>query len=159
MGTHMGYNNVNAVYASARQGKLLKTRQDGKKTTDTTALIVLIDMASHVYDWPPTKKQQDNLIPVRLYELGWREIAEDLGMLAAKDLAAPDAEEQIRSRELTSKNRVTRAWKFLTERGLIKQIYPAVQGRNAGYLLLIGDPAENREVEAWARKCLGLREG
>ncbi len=33
---------------------------------------------------------------------------------------------------------------------------PATLGKNAGYLLMLGDDEENRAVEQWARQCLGL---
>lgn len=35
-------------------------------------------------------------------------------------------------------------------------VSPASLGKNAGFLLLIGDDEENRAVERWARQCLGL---
>lgn len=45
---------------------------------------------------------------------------------------------------------------FLRDRGIIKTIEPASLGKNAGFLLLLGDDAENAAVERWARECLGV---
>lgn len=155
MSEYMGYKNVEAVYRAARHGLFLKVRKDGKRTTDTLSLAIMQNMAFKVYDWPPEKKNKTHMVPVRLYTLGWRSVAEDLGMLAA-DMDSDDVYASIRGRELTARNRVTRSWKFLTERGLMKRLYPSVQGKNAGYLLLLGDEKENKEVEAWDRDCLGM---
>lgn len=153
---YMGCRNVEAVYRAARQGMFLKVRKDGKRTTDTLSLAIMQDMAFRAEDWPPEKKNKTRMVPVRLYMLGWRSVAEDLGMLAA-DMDSDDACASIRGRELTARNRVTRSWKFLTERGLMKRLYPSVLGRNAGYLLLLGDDEENGEAEAWDRECLAMQ--
>ncbi len=47
---------------------------------------------------------------------------------------------------------------FLQSQGLIKKIRKEDVRREipAAWLLLIGDDEENREVEAYARECLGL---
>ena len=53
---------------------------------------------------------------------------------------------------------MSQAGKFLQKQGLIKLLVPADvrRERPATWLLLLGDDEENREVEAYARKCLGL---
>lgn len=158
MTEEMGYQNVNRVYELSRTGRLAKPR-GGKITLDSTAMHALLFMAHSSYDWPLSKSLADNMVPARLYTLGWRGIAEALGMtlLSFEQLqSGEDADAMKLARERTAKNRITVAFKDLAERGLIKQLYPQSLGKNAGYLLLIGDHAENREVEAWARKCLGL---
>lgn len=154
----MGYQNVNHVYELSSTGRLAKPR-GGKITLDSTAMHALLFMAHSTYDWPPSERMTANMLPARLYTLGWRGVAEALGMtlLSFDQLKSGEDESAMRTaRERTAKNRITTAFKDLAERGLIKQIYPQSLGRNAGYLLLLGDAAENREVEAWARRCLGL---
>ena len=154
----MGYQNVTRVYELASHGRLAKPR-GGKLTIDSTSLHTLLFMAHSTYDWPPSERMTTNLVPARLYTLGWRGVSDALGMTilsfeqmqSGKDVGAMQT-----ARERTARNRISTAFKDLAERGLIKQVYPQSLGKNAGYLLLIGDPAENREVEAWARKCLGL---
>lgn len=153
----MGYNNVERAYQLAEIGKTTKNRA-GKATFDTMALHALLYMAHNTYDWPPSEQVREKMIPCRLYTLGWKSMAKSLGMtlLSYEQIqsgADPDA--MRKSRELTARTRISHAWKFLAERGLIKQLYPQSLGRNAGYLLLLGDDDENREVEAWARKCIG----
>lgn len=156
MQDEMGYRNAKAIYRLTREGRLLKTREDGKRTANTLAIAILQYMAINTYDWPPNDDMRRKLIPCRYYQLGWRSIAEDLGMLAI-DLGADDHEAAIRSREITARNRISQAWRFLAGHGLIECLVPALQGRNAGYLLLLGNDEENREVEEWARTCLGVR--
>ena len=157
----MGFRNMNAVYAKCQEGKLLKERGD-KLSLNSMALSVLQYMAHSTYDWPPTDKIVKEELPCRYYTLGWRSIAESLGMVALspKQLSYVQSQRQmdelLASRENTSRLRVTNAWKFLKQQGLIKQLVPASLGKNAGYLLLLGDNEENEKVEAWARQCLGL---
>lgn len=158
MQEEMGYQNVTRVYELSSNGRLAKTR-GGKLTIDSTALHTLLFMAHSTYDWPPSERMTANMVPARLYTLGWRGVSDALGMtiLSFEQLQSGEDEETMRTaRERTAKNRISTAFKGLAERGLIKQLYPQSLGKNAGYLLLIGDPAENREVEAWARRCLGL---
>ena len=158
MQEEMGYQNVGRVYELSESGRLTKPR-GGKLTVDTMALNTLLFMAHSTYDWPPSERMSANMIPARLYTLGWRGIAKALGMtlLSFEQLqSGEDSEAMMKTRETTAKNRISQTWKDLAERGLIKQLYPQSLGKNAGYLLLIGDPMENREVEAWARRCLGL---
>lgn len=158
MHTDMGYSNIDRVYQLAEDGRLAKDRA-GKATVDNMALNALLYMAHNTYDWPPAEKVRDNMLPCRYYTLGWRRMAQSLGMtlLSFEQLQSDSDPDALRkSRELTARTRISHAWKFLAEHELIKQLVPASLGRNAGYLLLLGDASENREVEAWARKCLGL---
>ena len=161
----MGYRNAGAVYELSSQGKLLKPR-GGKVTINTMAELVLIDMALSSYDWDsennrPGKDAKAREYPCRYYTKGWRSLAEDHEMmvLSPEQLvgsSAEEAEAAMKAREGTAKARITQAWKFLRDQGLIKCLQPATLGKNAGYLLLLGDDEENRAVERWARQCLGL---
>lgn len=161
MSETMGYQNAYRVYDKTREGLLLKPR-GGKLTLNTTALAVLQYMATTTYDWPPDRKVRSRNIPCRYYARGWRNIAETLGMICLSPEQILDAdskeasEKALGGRENTAKVRITDAWRFLREKGLIKQLVPASLGKNAGYLLLLGDDDENRRVEEYARQCLGL---
>lgn len=159
MSEEMGYQNALRVFDLSSVGRLAKPR-GGKITINSTAMLVLEYMALHTYDWPPTDKLRTVAAPCRYYTLGWRSIASALGMtlLSAEQVNDPnvDADKAIKARAATAQMRISQAWKFLQEQGLVKCLTPASLGRNAGYLLMLGDDEENREVESWARKCLGL---
>ncbi len=160
---HMSYQNVDLVNKVSSEGRLLKPR-GGNVVTDSFVKCVLTDMAQASMQWPPTEKMKRNHTPARLYTGGWSMIADIEGMtLLPKGILFEGTEEQVRKerhrRENTAKNRISKAWAFLKERGLIKQLYPQSLGKNAGYLLLIGDAEENREVEDWAWKCIEWKGG
>ena len=55
------------------------------------------------------------------------------------------------SKEITDRNNADTA---LDKR--VKKLEPASLGKNAGFLLLLGDDEENLAVERWARQCLNL---
>lgn len=160
----MGYKNVSAVYRLASEGRLLKPR-GGQVALDTNALILLTYMAHNAYDWPPSDDMKRKGIACRCYSRGWDQAAADLGMTIAGGEKAKkilfndgDLEAMITTRRNTARNRLSQTAKFLQQQGLIKQLTPADVRREkpAIWLLLLGDEAENAEVEAWARKCLGL---
>lgn len=161
----MGYRNAGAVYELSRTGKLLKPR-GGKITVHTMAELVLIDMALSSYDWDrehqePIRDAKAKGYPCRYYTKGWKTLAEDHGMMAlSPEQAIGKSEEEVeaamKAREGTAKARIAQAWKFLRDQGLIKCLQPATLGKNAGYLLLLGDDEENLAVERWARQCLNL---
>lgn len=161
----MGYRNAGAVYELSRAGKLLKPR-GGKVTVNTMAELVLVDMALSSYDWDrehqePIRDAKAKGYPCRYYTKGWKTLAEDHGMMALSPeqvIGKPEEEVEaaMKAREGTAKARIVQAWKFLRDQGLIKRLQPATLGKNAGYLLLLGDDEENCAVERWARQCLGL---
>ena len=161
----MGYRNAGAVYELSRAGKLLKPR-GGKITVNTMAELVLIDMALSSYDWDsehkePSRDAKAKDYPCRYYTKGWKTLAEDHGMMTlSPEQVIGKSEEEVeaamKAREGTAKARIVQAWKFLRDQGLIKCLQPATLGKNAGYLLLLGDDEENLAVERWARQCLGL---
>ena len=77
-------------------------------------------------------------------------------LLTPEQAMSEDADKEMAKRENTIRKNISNAWLFLQERGVIKKLEPASLGKNAGFLLLIGDDEENRAVEWWARQCLGL---
>lgn len=159
MTEQMGYQNALRVFELSSVGRLAKPR-GGKVTINSTAMLVLEYMALNTYDWPPTDKLKRLDAPCRYYTLGWRSISTALGMtlLSPEQMFNPDidSDKAMKARESTAQMRISQAWKFLQEQGLIKCITPASLGRNAGYLLLLGDDEENKAVEQWARRCLNL---
>lgn len=155
----VGYKNARKVYALSRRGRLLKPRGE-KMALHPLALAMLVYMGENSYDWPPTEENRRKGLPSRVYERGWDRIIEDFGMdyVGEALLSASDGEALITARHRTAVNRVSQAAKFLKEHGLIKELRKADVRREipTAWLLLLGDDAENREVEAYARKCLGL---
>ena len=158
----MGYRNTQAVYDTIRTGKLAYRR--GKNFgINTFAELVLMYMANETYDWdrelnqPPEKLRGLNA-PCRYYTLGWRAIADAYGMilLTPEQAMGSEAEDAMKRRERSAKKQISDAFIFLQERGVIKKLEPASLGKNAGFLLMLGDDAENRAVEQWARRCLNL---
>ncbi|NEG55484.1 hypothetical protein GFD21_06865 [Bifidobacterium sp. SMA15] len=161
----MGYKNIKAVWGLGHEGRLLKPR-GGQVALHTTALNMLVYMASHAYDWPPTDELRRRKLACRCYSLGWEHMADDFGITlaggekAAKILAEGGNLEAMRTaRKTTALNRLSQTAKFLQKQGLIKLLIPADVRREqpAVWLLLLGDAKENAEVESWARECLGLR--
>lgn len=160
----MGYKNVSAVYRLAHEGKLLKPR-GGQVALDTNALILLTYMAHNAYDWPPNEDMRRKNIACRCYSRGWDNAADDLGMTLVGGEKADkiihnggDLDAMMVTRRNTARNRLSQTAKFLQQQGLIKLLIPADvrRERPATWLLLLGDVVENSEVEAYARKCLGV---
>ncbi|TPF91239.1 hypothetical protein [Bifidobacterium sp. UTCIF-38] len=160
----MGYRNEDAVYALSEAGRLLKPR-GGQVAVDPTAVMLLAYMAHNAYDWPPTEEMRRRHIPCRCYSRGWDVAARAFGMtIAGGEKAAQiiaeggDLEAMMTARRTTARNRLSQTAKFLQAQGLIKLLVPADvrRERPATWLLLLGDERENREVEAWARECLGV---
>ena len=155
----MGYRNAQKVYALASQGRLNRER-DGVPVVNSLALHMMLYMALTATDL----ESADDNNPPRVYWAGWSKMANELGMTpGVDDFMNPDLtdkgiETTIIRRKNTARNRLSQTARWLRERDLLKLLVPANSflGRNAAWLLLIGDPAENREVEAWARRCLGL---
>lgn len=159
---NMGYKNMQAVYDVNRVGRMAIRRGDNM-TLNKNAELVLMFMASQTYDWDsenncPPKKLMDKKVPCRYYTLGWRAISDSLGMvmLTPEQAMGGNAEAKMKTRENSIQKSISDAWVFLRDRGIIKTIEPASLGKNAGFLLLLGDDAENAAVERWARECLGV---
>lgn len=155
----MGYNNARKVYALAAQGRFNRER-DGIPVVNSLALQMMVYMALTATD----VEGADDETPPRVYWAGWSKMANELGMTPGvddfmnPDLTDKDIEATITRRKNTARNRLSQTARWLRERGLLKLLVPANSflGRNAAWLLLLGDDAENRDVEAWARRCLGL---
>lgn len=142
----MGYKNITKVYEKASHGKLLKRRDNGVWTLDSFALNVLTYMAANTYDYPnPTGNEYR---PSRYYDGGWRKIAEAFGLLRYDMSLAEEVggETLSKQRENTARARISRTWAQLIEMGLIRRYKGAYLGENAGYVLMIGDDDENKEV-------------
>lgn len=77
-------------------------------------------------------------------------------LLTPEQAMSENADREMEKRENTIRKNISNAWVFLQERGAIKKLEPASLGKNAGFLLLLGDDEENFAVEQWARKCLNL---
>ena len=158
----MGYKNTDAFYELASKGRLAYQRGDNIGVY-AMAQLVLAYMCDQTYDWdrernqPPEKLRKVNA-PCRYYTLGWRAIADAFGMilLTPEQSMGENADKEMKKRENTVKTNISNAWLFLQERGVIKKLEPASLGKNAGFLLLLGDDEENLAVERWARQCLNL---
>lgn len=158
----MGYKNTDAFYDLASKGRLAYQRGDNLGVY-AMAQLVLAYMCDQTYDWdrdhnqPPEKLRKAGA-PCRYYTLGWRAFSDDHGMvmLTPKQAMSEDADKIMHKRELNAKKQFSDAAIWLQERGVIKKLEPASLGKNAGFLLLLGDDEENRAVERWTRQCLGL---
>lgn len=160
----MGFRNGDAVWRLSHEGRLLKPR-GGQVAVDPTALVMLAYMAHHSYDWPPTEDLRRKHLPCRCYSRGWDRMAADFGLTiaggekAAKVLAAGgDLDAMMATRLNSARHRLSQTAKSLQKQGLIKLLAPADvrRERPATWLLLLGDEKENREVEEYARRCLGI---
>lgn len=158
----MGYKNTDAFYELASKGRLAYQRGDNLGVY-AMAQLVLTYMCDQTYDWdrdhnrPPEKLRKVGA-PCRYYTFGWRAFSDDHGMviLTPEQAASKDADKITHKRELNAKKQFSDATVWLQERGVIKKLEPASLGKNAGFLLLLGDDKENFAVERWARKCLNL---
>lgn len=133
----------------------------GLLSPNTHAFSALIIMARHTYDWEPTTRQRINHVPCRLYEMGMDFIAEHQGygkLSAQQGLEAagkPGEKARMECRRFESgAEMASKDVTFLIECGFVKQLRPQRPGRNASYLLLLGDAEENRLVEDWAWECI-----
>ena len=158
----VGYQNAELVYKLAAQGKLGRPSGDGL-LTDDLAMNMLLYMALRTYSWPASGKALDKGLACRYYTLGDSEMIKDMGMGIVPNLKELPDEEKLptmKKRYNTAVTRLKRARRFLVAQGLVQQLEKpklVSLGRiNGGYLLLLGDDKENREVEAYARECLGL---
>lgn len=159
MTEQMGYRNVDRVYALASQGKFSKTDENGKQTLDLLALSMMTYMASKVID-----KEDVNAVVYQdraywCYWEGWDKMIEGMGMVIdSKEHDLDTAAETTMARTRTARNRLSRGAKFLQEQGCIKQLKAPIPlaGKNAIWLLLLGNERENREAERIARLYFNL---
>lgn len=155
----LGYRNAQKVMRLSAEGKFL-TMFRGNPTPNMTAYAMMLTMAEITYDWPSTEENQRKGLPSRVYERGWGHLAEQfsMGILSHEALQREDNGRLIASRRQSAIQRISQTGMFLQSQGLIKKIRKEDVRREipAAWLLLIGDDEENREVEAYARECLGL---
>lgn len=156
----MGYKNLDAVIECAGNRRMHRPRGENI-SFDPMAFSVLTYMALNVYDWPPTARQRASHTACRVYSLGWGSIVKKLGLDAlAKDQLMDREVDEVKDLEKARWDaaiiRVSNASKFLQEQGLIKLLRKADirNGYNADWILLIGSPSENKQVEDWAKECL-----
>jgi hypothetical protein len=159
----MGYRNFDAVRRLGQKGKYAKLRADGTLSTSNAALLLLTYMASTTYDWDtehntPTADAKAKGYPCRYYKRGAESFAYDYGKLGItpEQAMSEDPQGYMDKRRGAANQEFKRAIKTLTDWGVIKQLERAKNGLPAGYLLLLGDDAENKAVEQWARRCLNL---
>lgn len=156
--TKMGYHNITAVEQNVFLRGLLC--RGSKMTFDAMAATVLTYMACHTYDYPLTDDLKRKSATCRLYEGGLKKITEDLGMVVVppeKLLDSDGAGDLVARRARSVQVRISQAIKFLTKIGIVKVLRRGYLGRNAAYLLLIGDEHENGIVENYDRRVLENR--
>lgn len=156
----VGYRNANEVLRLSEEGRFLVSFR-GNPTQNFTAFSMLITMAEKTYDWPPTSDNRARHLPSRVYELGWDYLVKkfSMGLVDSDTLyQSDDIDRLVELRHQSALNRISKAASFLQQQGLIKKIRKENVRKEipAAWLLLLGDDAENREVEAYARECLRL---
>lgn len=159
MATIMGKKNL--WLASDLQPRIMRDTR-GLRSPNTHAFATFIIMAKNTYDWEPTARQRINHVPCRLYERGMQFIAEQQGYGELSAQESFDAAQEGHGAKLRKEAKrldsgaeaASKDVQFLIECGLVKQLRPQRLGKNASYLLLLGDDAENQLVEDWARECI-----
>lgn len=146
--------NMRLVYNAMSEGRLGHPDPAGTIRFDTFTALVLETMA---FLAPGTKTHLEPGESPRMYDQGWRPIAERLGLLhiADKDgnpLSEAETAKTLARRENTARVRISKAWRTLKDRGLIVKVADAWEGRNSAFVLTIGDDAENRLLLAQAKE-------
>ena len=118
-------------------------------------------MASATYDWPLDDKTQGLGKMPRIYAYGWLEMARALGMTlpdGIDEIEVIGNEPRAPKLENAAYQRISKAAKKLQANGLIKCLRKGSPQKrnNAVWLLTIGTPEENREVEAYVRQHMYL---
>lgn len=156
--TEVGYHNITAAEQNVFARGILC--RGPKMTLDTTAGLVLAYMCIHTYDYPLPDGLKREDAACRLYEGGLKRITEDLGMVVVPPDRLLDSDgtvDLVARRENSVIQRISQATKFLTKIGAVKVLRRGYLGRNAAYLLLIGDEHENEIVENYDRRVLENR--
>lgn len=150
----MGYGNILKTYEKIQEMKFNSISKD--KLTPAFDLIAVYQyLAAKTYDWPPKGKVHEGHLACRYYQEGRDEIIKTFNMdyLTPEQLlilSTEDQEKTMEARRKSAQNRISRIFKELEERKLLKKIRGATPYINAGYLLLLGDETENYECEKWA---------
>lgn len=151
----LGRRNIKLVDDIIREGKLTSNHK-GVETLDPMQALILYKLAWVTADYPLSSKAKENGEMPRVYKRGWLSLARELGMT----LPAPGDEIEIigneprnPKRELVAVQRISKTVKKLEEAGFIKCLRKgsAQKRNNAVWLLTIGTPEENAEVERYVR--------
>ena len=156
----VGYRNTKLVEQLTRRGRITKTFK-GKRTFDSDQFALLYMMASATYDWPLDDKTRIAGKMPRIYAYGWLEMARALGMTlpdGIDEIEVIGNEPRAPKLENAAYQRISKAAKKLQANGLIKCLRKGSPQKrnNAIWLLTIGTPDENREVEAYVRQHMYL---
>lgn len=156
----VGYKNSKLVDELCAQGKLEKAWGNGR-TFDPMQYALLKKLAEATYDYPLDKKVKNpNAVP-RTYTYGWLAMAVEFGMTypqSPDEIEVIGGEPRAPQREKQAVKRISETAKRLADAGFIKCLRKeSVQKKNnAIWLLTIGTPEENAEVEAYVRSKLRL---
>ena len=151
----MGYRNIQLVDGIIREGRIV--HKSGKvMTLDPMQALMLYKLAWITADYPLDEKAKEKGRMPRTYSYGWLALAQDLGMTlpAPGDQLDVIAEEPRNpKRELIAMQRISRTAKNLEDAGFLKCLRKgsAQRRNNAVWLLTIGTPEENAEVERYVR--------
>ena len=151
----MGFRNMDLVDGLLRNGACNITY--GKGTTlDMAQVVVLYKLARVTCDYPLDEKAKKYDMLPRVYGYGWLALAKELGMTlpdSTDEITVIAGEPRALKKELKAVQRISKTVKKLEEAGLIKCLRKgsAQRRNNAVWLLTIGDPEENREVERYVR--------
>lgn len=156
----VGFRNLKLVEQLTEQGRVTKTFK-GKRTFDSDQFALLTMMASATYDWPLDDKAQGLGKMPRTYTYGWLEMARALGMTlpdGIEEIEVIGNEPRAPKLENAAYQRISKAAKKLQANGLIKCLRKGnpQKRNNAVWLLTIGSPEENAEVEAYVRQHMYL---
>ena len=151
----VGYRNLKLVEQLTEQGRVMK-KFKGRRTFDSDQFALLVMMASATYDWPLDDKARIAGKMPRTYTYGWLEMARALGMTLPDSLEEIEVignEPRAPRRELKAMQRLSLTAKKLQENGLIKCLRKGSPQKrnNAVWLLTIGTPEENLQVETYVR--------
>lgn len=156
----MGYRNAKMVEELAAQGRITTNRGESQ-SFDPMQFTLLYKMASDTYDWPLDAAAARNGALPRTYKRGWLAMARDLGMTLPDSLDEIEVigdEPRAPKKELKAMQRLSLTAKKLEANGLIKCLRKGSPQKrnNAVWLLTIGSPEENAEVEAYVRRHMYL---
>lgn len=156
----VGYRNTKLVEQLTRQGRI--TIKRGKSSSfDPMQFALLHMMASTTYDWPLDDQSRTSGKMPRTYTYGWLEMARALGMTlpdGIEEIEVIGNEPRAPKKELKAMQRLSLTAKKLEANGLIKCLRKGSPQKrnNAVWLLTIGTPEENSEVEAYVRQHMHL---
>lgn len=156
----MGFRNMSCVDELARAGRF-NVKYGNGKSFDAMQALMLSKLAQVTADWPLDKAAEKKHMLPRTYTFGWLALAGELGMTMPDN---PDEIEVIGNeprapkKERKAVNRLSETAKKLEDAGLIKCLRPGnpQKRNNAVWLLTIGTPEENTEVEAYVRSHMYL---